>query len=72
MQMNSVDHNLIIANYGASQGFDTDDGSRYKRREAKRNLPLYSRVLCAACVCVCVCAVFGAMCAVCCVRGAAY
>ena len=36
MQMNSVDHNLIIANYGASQGFDTDDGSRYKRREEKR------------------------------------
>jgi len=28
-QMNSVDHNLIIANYGASQGFDTDDGSSW-------------------------------------------
>jgi hypothetical protein len=28
-QMNSVDHNFIIANYGASQGFDTDDGSSW-------------------------------------------
>ena len=27
--MTSVDHNLIIANYGASQGFDTDDGSSW-------------------------------------------
>eukprot|EP01047_Picozoa_sp_COSAG01_P123303 COSAG01_NODE_52225_length_348_cov_0.783133_1_plen_59_part_01 len=27
--MNNVDHNLIIANYGASQGFDTDDGSSW-------------------------------------------
>jgi len=28
-QMNSVDHNFIIANYGSSQGFDTDDGSSW-------------------------------------------
>jgi len=28
-QMNSVDTNFIIANYGASQGFDTDDGSSW-------------------------------------------
>ena len=28
-QMNQVDHNFIIANYGASQGFDTDDGSSW-------------------------------------------
>eukprot|EP01051_Picozoa_sp_SAG22_P011782 SAG22_NODE_1164_length_5294_cov_3.888162_2_plen_66_part_00 len=28
-QMNNVDHNMIIANYGASQGFDTDDGSSW-------------------------------------------
>ena len=27
--MNSVDHNLIISNYGSSQGFDTDDGSSW-------------------------------------------
>ena len=27
--MNHVDHNMIIANYGASQGFDTDDGSSW-------------------------------------------
>ena len=26
-QMNNVNNNFIIANYGASQGFDTDDGS---------------------------------------------
>ena len=28
-QMNSVNNNFIIANYGASQGFDTDDGSSW-------------------------------------------
>ena len=28
-EMNHVDHNMIIANYGASQGFDTDDGSSW-------------------------------------------
>merc|ERR1712190_706578 len=28
-QTNHVDHNMIIANYGASQGFDTDDGSSW-------------------------------------------
>lgn len=27
--MNHVGHNMIIANYGASQGFDTDDGSSW-------------------------------------------
>ena len=28
-QMNEVGGNMIIANYGASQGFDTDDGSSW-------------------------------------------
>jgi len=28
-QMNNVNNNFIIANYGASQGFDTDDGSSW-------------------------------------------
>lgn len=28
-QMNGVYKNFIIANYGASQGFDTDDGSSW-------------------------------------------
>ena len=28
-QMNNVQNNVIIANYGASQGFDTDDGSSW-------------------------------------------
>ena len=28
-QMNNIAHNFIIANYGASQGFDTDDGSSW-------------------------------------------
>lgn len=28
-QMNEVNNNFIIANYGASQGFDTDDGSSW-------------------------------------------
>ena len=28
-QMNNVQNNFIIANYGASQGFDTDDGSSW-------------------------------------------
>ena len=28
-EMNHVGHNMIIANYGASQGFDTDDGSSW-------------------------------------------
>ena len=28
-QMNGVYNNFIIANYGASQGFDTDDGSSW-------------------------------------------
>ena len=28
-QMNTVQNNFIIANYGASQGFDTDDGSSW-------------------------------------------
>ena len=27
--MSEVAHNMIIANYGASQGFDTDDGSSW-------------------------------------------
>ena len=27
--MNNVNNNFIIANYGASQGFDTDDGSSW-------------------------------------------
>ena len=27
--MNSVHNNMIIANYGSSQGFDTDDGSSF-------------------------------------------
>ena len=26
-RMSSVERNFIIANYGSSQGFDTDDGS---------------------------------------------
>eukprot|EP00928_Gymnodinium_smaydae_P025336 TRINITY_DN20214_c0_g1_i1.p1 TRINITY_DN20214_c0_g1~~TRINITY_DN20214_c0_g1_i1.p1 ORF type:complete len:1042 (+),score=101.64 TRINITY_DN20214_c0_g1_i1:41-3127(+) len=28
-QTSHVDHNMMIANYGASQGFDTDDGSSW-------------------------------------------
>jgi len=28
-QMSSVNNNFIVANYGASQGFDTDDGSSW-------------------------------------------
>jgi hypothetical protein len=27
--MNHITHNMIIANYGSSQGFDTDDGSSW-------------------------------------------
>ena len=27
--MNNVNNNFITANYGASQGFDTDDGSSF-------------------------------------------
>ena len=39
-KMNHVRNNMIIANYGSSQGFDTDDGSSWCARSLARSLVL--------------------------------